>query len=72
MPVKFSKSFKEYRKGSSPVMTHDYIKSKSKEELFSAINEGKVKPKIRRKAIVELERRGTKLVWVPKPKDILD
>jgi len=40
----------------------------SKDALFEAVNEGKVKPKVRRKCIIELERRGVRINWVKVPK----
>ena len=70
MPIKFSPSKKQYikNKRNNFNYTHDYIKSKSKEELINYINEGN-KPKVKRKCRVELDRRGVKLVWVPKSTD---
>jgi hypothetical protein len=70
MPIKFSPSQKQYikNKRNNFNYTHDYIKSKSKEELINYINEGN-KPKVKRKCRVELDRRGVKLVWVPKSTD---
>ena len=73
MPVKFSPSFKEFKRGSKQTtIKHDYIKQKSKDDLFEYINKEGAKPKVRRKAIIELERRGIKIEWNQKPKDILD
>ena len=73
MPVKFAPSFKEYKKGTKKTaIKHEYIKHKSKDELFEFINKEGAKPKVRRKAIIELERRGIRIVWNTKPKDILD
>lgn len=73
MPVKFSPSFKEFIRGSKQTkIKHDYIKQKSKDDLFEYINKEGAKPKVRRKAIIELERRGIKIAWTKKPKDILD
>ena len=69
MPIKFSKSSKKFEKGSRKyTWEHDYIKTKTKEELIKYVNEGN-KPKVRRKVLVELDRRGVKLVWVPKVVD---
>ena len=69
MTVKFSQSSKKFEKGSKNyTWEHDYIKNKSKEELIKYVNEGN-KPKVRRKVLVELDRRGIKLVWKEKQKD---
>ena len=39
MPVKFAPSFKEYKKGTKKTaIKHEYIKHKSKDELFEYIN----------------------------------
>ena len=65
MPVKFAKSFKEFKKGSkTTVMKHEYIKNQSQEKLFDYINNGQ-KPKIKQKCRNELVRRGVKIVYVP-------
>ena len=53
MPVKFSKSFIEIKKGEKPKMVHDYIKGKTSEFLFEYINNSSSKPKVRRKCINE-------------------
>ncbi len=72
MPIKFKPSQKIVQRGTKVVTTqHYYIKSMSKESLFEAINDNKVKPKVRRKCIVELERRGVKIVWKTEPKPSL-
>jgi len=64
MPVKFSKSFKEYNKTSkTTTMKHDYIKHKSTEDLIKYLNEGSNK-RVKRKVRIELDRRKVKLVWV--------
>ena len=64
MPVKFSKSFKEYNKTSKTTTTkHDYMKHKSTEELIKYLNEGSNK-RVKRKVRIELDRRKVKLVWV--------
>ena len=50
MPVKFSKSFKQMDKVTKRVsVVHDYIKNKSKEELFDYINSDSGKPKVKQK-----------------------
>lgn len=68
MPIKFSKSFKEIKKGEKPRMVHDYIKNKTTDFLFEYINDSNAKPKVRRKCINEIERRGIKINWVKKSK----
>lgn len=70
MPIKFSPSQKKYNKNNRKKFTveHDYIKHKSTDELIKYINEGN-KAKTKRKCRVELDRRGVKLVWVPKTVD---
>lgn len=67
MPTKFSKSFKEVKKGEQPKMVHDYIKSKTTEFLFEYINSSNSKPKVRRKCINEIQRRGVKIAWSRTP-----
>lgn len=70
MPAKFSKSFKEFQKGTkTTVMRHDYMKCKTKEFLLDYINDPSAKPKIRRKCLVELGHRGVQLNWKTKQKD---
>ena len=66
MPVKFSPSFKEFKKGSKPTIKHDYIRNKSQDELFAYINNDSGKPKIKQKCRNELVRRGVKIVKIPK------
>jgi len=70
MPIKFSPSQKKFIKGKKNNFQydHDYIKLKPTQELIKYINEGH-KPKVKRKCRVELDRRGVKLVWVPKTVD---
>jgi HD superfamily phosphohydrolase YqeK len=67
MPIKFSPSQKKYNKNNRKKFSieHDYIKQKPTQDLIKYINEGN-KPKLKRKCRVELDRRGVKLVWVPK------
>lgn len=64
MPVKFGPSAKKFVKGKKNNFEydHDYIKLKTKQELIDYLNNGQ-KPKVKRKCIVELDRRGVKLVW---------
>lgn len=67
MPVKFSPSTRKFVKGKGKTFEyeHDYIKHKSKEDLIKYLNEGQ-KPKVKRKCLIELDRRKIKLVWVKK------
>lgn len=67
MPVKFSPSTRKFIKGKGKTFEyeHDYIKVKPTEELIKYLNEGH-KPKVKRKCRVELDRRGIRLVRVPK------
>ena len=67
MPVKFSPSTRKFVKGKGKTFEyeHDYIKHKSKEDLIKYLNEGQ-KPKVKRKCLIELDRRKIKLVWVNK------
>jgi hypothetical protein len=67
MPVKFSPSTRKFIKGKGKTFEyeHDYIKHKSKEDLIKYLNEGQ-KPKVKRKCLIELDRRKIKLVWVKK------
>lgn len=68
MPVKFSKSFKQMDKVTKRVtVVHDYIKNKSKEELFDYINSDSGKPKVKQKCRNELNRRGIQIIKVDKP-----
>ena len=70
MPVKFSKSFKQYDKVTkTSSMKHDYIKNKSQEDLFEYINSDNGKPKIKQKCRNELNRRGVRIVKVAKAID---
>ena len=63
MPVKFGKtSIVRDRQTGKLTTQHDYMKHKSKEELFEYINNGQ-KPKIKQKCMNELTRRGIEIVW---------
>jgi len=68
MPVKFGPSSKKFVKGKKNNFDydHEYIKIKTDEFLFEYINNYTSKPKVRRKCIVELQRRGHRLVRVPR------
>jgi len=70
MPVKFSPSARKFVKGKGKTFEyeHDYIKHKDTDELIKYINEGH-KPKVKRKCLIELDRRKVKLVRVPKTFD---
>jgi len=64
MPVKFGKTtIVKDRQTGKLTTQHEYMKSKSKEELFDYINNGQ-KPKIKQKCRNELTRRGVKIVYV--------
>jgi len=67
MPVNFHQSTRKFLKGKGKTFEydHDYIKHKTKQELIDYLNTGQ-KPKVKRKCRLELDRRGIKLVWVPK------
>ena len=66
MPTKFKPSQKTVQRGSKSVTTqHFYIKNIPQQELFDYINNGQ-KPKIKQKCRNELQRRGVKIVMVPK------
>jgi len=68
MPVKFSKSFKQMDKVTKKVsIVHDYIKNKSKDQLFEYINSDNGKPKVKQKCRNELNRRGIQIIKVDKP-----
>lgn len=69
MPTKFSKSQKKFIKGKKNNFEyeHDFIKLKTTQFLFDYVNGSNPKPKVRRKCICELQRRGIKLVWVKEP-----
>ena len=43
-------------------VVHDYIKNKSKEELFDYINSDSGKPKVKQKCRNELNRRGIQII----------
>lgn len=69
MPVKFGKSQRKFIKGQirpSFQYDHEYIKQKSKEELFETINKPNVNRKLRVKCIRELDRRKIKIKWEKK------
>lgn len=65
MPVKFGKSQRKFIKGKGKTFefTHDYMKHKTKDELFQQINKESGNKKLRRKCIIELQRRGVKIEW---------
>ena len=73
MPTKFSKSFKQVDKVTKKLtVTHDYMKKKTKDELFETINKDGVNRKLRSKCIRELDRRGVKIVWKKQPSTKLE
>ena len=64
MPVKFGKSSIVKDRTTGKLITqHEYIKTKSKDDLFDYINNGQ-KPKVKQKCRNELVRRGVKIVYV--------
>ncbi len=66
MPVKFGKSSIVKDRTTGKLTTqHEYIKNKSKDDLFDYINNGQ-KPKVKQKCRNELVRRGVKIVYVDK------
>lgn len=68
MPVKFGKSIRKFIKGKGKTFeyTHDYIRQKTKDELFETINKTGVNKKLRVKCIRELDRRKVNYVWSKK------
>lgn len=73
MPTKFSKSFKQVDKVTKKLsVVHDYMKNKSKDELFETINKDNVNRKLRAKCIRELDRRKIKYVWETQPSTKLE
>jgi hypothetical protein len=74
VPSKFKESERVYRKDARgrrmstdsqkcKEYKHFYLKQTPKEELFTAINSPRTKPKHRVKFLNELTRRGIKVVW---------
>lgn len=69
MPVKFGKSVRKFIKGQvrpSHQYDHEYMKHKTKDELFETINKPNVNRKLRVKCIRELDRRKVKIKWEKK------
>ena len=67
MPIKLKPSAKEYSRATGKTtLTHNYIKTISKDELFKELNNHNTKPKVKQKIRNELTRRGIKIKWVPK------
>jgi|TARA_Y100001973_G_C5208026_1_gene343125 hypothetical protein len=66
-PTKLKPSAASFdRKTGKTTITHYYIKTISKDELFKELNNHNTKPKIKQKILNELVRRGIKIVWRPK------
>ena len=64
MPTKFKPTDKSYnRRTGAFSTTYNYMKSTSKDDLFSYINSTNAKPKVVHKCIQELTRRGIKIEW---------
>jgi hypothetical protein len=57
-PVKFGKTSKQYdRMTKKSAMVYDYMKCKSNADLIEAYNKDGIKPKLRQKIRIELDRR---------------
>ena len=60
-PVKFSKSVARYdRQTKKTTIEHDYMKCKSNADLIEAYNKDGIKPKLRQKVRIEIDRRNKK------------
>jgi len=58
-PIKFSKSSNQYdRVTGKTTLVHDYMKCKSNADLIEAYNKEGIKPKLRAKVRVEIDRRN--------------
>ena len=58
-PIKFSKSSNQYdRVTGKTSVVHDYMKCKSNADLIEAYNKEGIKPKLRAKVRVEIDRRN--------------
>ena len=58
-PIKFSKSSNQYdRVTGKTTLVHDYMKCKSNADLIEAYNKEGIKPKLRSKVRVEIDRRN--------------
>ena len=58
-PVKFGKTSKQYdRMTKKTAMVYDYMKCKSNADLIEAYNKDGIKPKLRAKVRVEIDRRN--------------
>jgi hypothetical protein len=71
-PVKFGKTSKQYdRMTKKTAMVYDYMKCKSNADLIEAYNKDGIKPKLRAKVRVEIDRRNkiglSKIVFASRP-----
>tara|TARA_B100000902_G_C27093505_1_gene805051 strand:- start:627 stop:836 length:210 start_codon:yes stop_codon:yes gene_type:complete len=67
MPTKLKPSAEVRDRQTGKVKTeHYYIKNISKQELFDELNKDNTKPKVKQKIRNELNRRGIKIIMVPK------
>ena len=67
MPTKLKPSAEVRDRQTGKVKTeHYYIKNISKQELFDELNKDNTKPKVKQKIRHELNRRGIKIIIVPK------
>ena len=67
MPTKLKPSAEVRDRATGKVKTeHYYIKNTSKKELFEELNKDNTKPKVKQKIRNELNRRGIRIVMVPK------
>ena len=65
MSVKYRNSETIRTKNAGMQTNHYYVKQLPKDKLFEMINDTRVKPKVKRKLILELNRRKIKWQYVP-------
>jgi len=73
-PVKFSATSKSYsRQTGKTTLVYDYMKCKSNADLIEAYNKDGIKPKLKQKVRIEIDRRNkigqANIVFVDKPSD---
>ena len=71
-PVKFGKTHKSYdRMTKQNAMVYDYMKCKSNADLIEAYNKDGIKPKLKAKVRIEIDRRNkiglAKIVFASRP-----
>lgn len=71
-PVKFGKTHKSYdRMTKKNSMVYDYMKCKSNADLIEAYNKDSIKPKLKAKVRIEIDRRNkiglAKIVFASRP-----